>query len=49
MADALFPDENPLGQRVVITGRDPDTYEVVGVAGNVRSLASGPTLAMYGS
>ena len=51
MADALFPDENPLGQRVVITGRDPDSYEVVGVAGNVRisSLASGPTLAMYGA
>ncbi len=36
MAAALFPDEDPLGRRVVIDFGEPVTAEVVGVVGTIR-------------
>ncbi len=49
MAERMFPDEDPLGQRVVISGSDPVTYEVIGVVGDVRMSgpASTPRMSMY--
>jgi putative ABC transport system permease protein len=49
MAETMFPGEEPLGQRVVISGSNPTAYEVIGVVGDV--LMSGPAstlrMSMY--
>jgi len=36
LAEAIFPNRNPLGQRVVIDGATDATWDVVGVVGDVK-------------
>jgi predicted permease len=45
MAERLFPDENPVGQRVGWGhGKESTVYEIVGVAGNTKSKTIGEAL-----
>jgi predicted permease len=45
MADKLFPNENPIGQRIGWKfAEDKKTYEVVGVAGDTKSKTIGETV-----
>jgi predicted permease len=40
MARSLFPDESPIGRRLAVVGTEkPDSAEIVGVVGDVRSVA----------
>ncbi len=45
----LFPDEDPIGQEVVVDVRQPITHRVIGIAGNVKtdSVRSDTRHAMY--
>jgi putative ABC transport system permease protein len=51
MAETLFPDEDPIGQQVVVDQGEDVAYEVIGVVGDVRVSGprNNPRLAMYGS
>ena len=51
MADGLFPNQNPLGRRVVVDLGEPAVFEVVGIVGDVHAsgLAGAPRWAMYGA
>ncbi len=33
----FWPDQNPIGKHIIIRGREPDDYEIVGVVKNVKS------------
>jgi putative ABC transport system permease protein len=50
MAQKMFPNEDPLGQRITFNGGDnPDWYEIVGIVGDVKhyGLAQNTTLQTY--
>lgn len=49
LAQAYFPNESPLGQRLIIDDGQPLTCEIIGVAGNVKqySLMGRATPTMY--
>jgi putative ABC transport system permease protein len=50
-AEQLFPEESPIGRRIVVDFYGPTTFEVVGVAEDVHlfSLAFQPTPVVYAS
>ncbi len=51
MTDRLFPEESPIGRRIVVDFDGPVEFEVVGVAEDVHlfSLAEQPTEVVYAS
>jgi predicted lysophospholipase L1 biosynthesis ABC-type transport system permease subunit len=51
MAERLFPQESPIGRRIVVDFGEPTEFEVVGMAEDVHlfSLAEQPTEVVYAS
>jgi putative ABC transport system permease protein len=51
LAELFYPDQNPVGQRMVVDVGQPVVIEVIGVAGDARlsSITSHPYHAMYTS
>jgi ABC-type antimicrobial peptide transport system permease subunit len=49
MADAYFPGENPIGQRIYIEGQQKDAMEIIGIVDDIQEgqLDAAPQAAMY--
>jgi putative ABC transport system permease protein len=49
LADAVFPGEDPLGQRLLLGLNKPTPFEIVGIVGDIRhrTLESAPFPTMY--
>lgn len=49
MADAYFPGENPIGQRIYIEGRQKDAMEIIGIVDDIQEgqLDGAPQAGMY--
>jgi predicted permease len=48
-AKQIFPDENPIGKRILTGGEPPSSWTIVGVVGSIRanSLGAEPTPLIY--
>ncbi len=49
LAQSVFPDEDPLGKRLLLGLNEPTPFEIIGIVGDIhhRALESAPNATMY--